>query len=161
MPIDGYHAPVREPARPREDHRLPGHRGGKRLRSRLRRPRGRRPLGGHSYRGASFEGPSSTPAPSTSVFLGRFGRLPYRSLDFVYETFDETYHLPCGTVNYTVTEDYTRITEFKWLTEQTGDKTTITHAPVLPGPTRIRRPRFPTTPSSTMTTTRSTRATAA
>lgn len=28
-------------------------------------------------------------------------------------------------MNYTVTEDYTRITEFKWLTEQTGDKTTI------------------------------------
>ena len=51
--------------------------------------------------------------------------MPSRSLDFVYETFDETYHLPCGTVNYTVTEDYTRITEFKWLTEQTGDKTTI------------------------------------
>ena len=72
-----------------------------------------------------FAGPIVYTGPLDELFLGRFGRLPYRSLDFVYETFDETYHLPCGTVNYTVTEDYTRITEFKWLTEQTGDKTTI------------------------------------
>ena len=63
--------------------------------------------------------------PLDELFLARFGRLPYRSLDFVYETYDENYHLPCGTVNYTVTEDYTRITEFKWLTGQTGSKTTI------------------------------------
>ena len=55
----------------------------------------------------------------------RFGRLPYRSLNFVYETYDEQYKLPCGTVNYTVTEDYTRVTEFKHLTCQKSDKTTI------------------------------------
>ncbi len=28
-------------------------------------------------------------------------------------------------MNYTVTEDFTRITEFKWLTEQKGPRTTI------------------------------------
>lgn len=83
------------------------------------------PLEAIHIKGASFEGPIVYTGPLDELFLGRFGRLPYRSLDFVYETFDETYHLPCGTVNYTVTEDYTRITEFKWLTEQTGDKTTI------------------------------------
>lgn len=83
------------------------------------------PLEAVHIKGASFEGPIVYTGPLDELFLGRFGRLPYRSLDFVYETFDETYHLPCGTVNYTVTEDYTRITEFKWLTEQTGDKTTI------------------------------------
>ena len=30
-----------------------------------------------------------------------------------------------GTVNYTVDQDYTRITEFKYLTGQVSDKTTI------------------------------------
>ncbi|WP_304426537.1 UDP-galactopyranose mutase [uncultured Adlercreutzia sp.] len=72
-----------------------------------------------------FTGPIVYTGPLDELFLGRFGRLPYRSLDFVYETFQEDYHLPCGTVNYTVTEDYTRITEFKWLTGQRGDVTTI------------------------------------
>ena len=43
----------------------------------------------------------------------------------VYETYDEEYKLPCGTVNYTVTEDYTRITEFKHLTGQKAPNTTI------------------------------------
>ena len=71
------------------------------------------PLEAIHIKGASFEGPIVYTGPLDELFLGRFGRLPYRSLDFVYETFDETYHLPCGTVNYTVTEDYTRITEFK------------------------------------------------
>ena len=86
----------------------------------------RMPLGGHPHQGrVRSQDPIVYTGPLDELFLERFGRLPYRSLDFVYETFDETYHLPCGTVNYTVTEDYTRITEFKWLTEQTGDKTTI------------------------------------
>lgn len=72
-----------------------------------------------------FEGPIIYTGPLDELFLARFGRLPYRSLDFVYETYDEEYKLPCGTVNYTVTEDYTRITEFKHLTRQKSPKTTI------------------------------------
>lgn len=60
------------------------------------------------------------------LFGNRFGRLPYRSLDFVYETYDQKHWQPCGTVNYTVSEDYTRITEFTYLTGQDDlDKTTI------------------------------------
>jgi len=59
------------------------------------------------------------------LFLTRFGRLPYRSLDFVYESMDIEAFQPCGTVNYTVSEDYTRITEFKWLTGQKAPNTTI------------------------------------
>ena len=43
----------------------------------------------------------------------------------MYETHDVEHVLPCGTVNFTVTEDYTRITEFKYLTGQVSDKTTI------------------------------------
>ena len=76
-------------------------------------------------KGQKFEGPIVYTGPLDELFLARFGRLPYRSLDFVYETYDEKYVQPCGTVNYTVTEDYTRITEFKHLTRQTSDKTTI------------------------------------
>ncbi len=72
-----------------------------------------------------FEGPIVYTGPLDELFVGRFGRLPYRSLDFVYETYDEEYKLPCGTVNYTVTEDYTRITEFKHLTAQKAPNTTI------------------------------------
>ncbi|MDE8703147.1 UDP-galactopyranose mutase [Adlercreutzia equolifaciens] len=83
------------------------------------------PLEAIRIKDQEFDGPIVYTGPLDELFLGRFGRLPYRSLDFVYETFDEDYHLPCGTVNYTVTEDYTRITEFKWLTGQRGDKTTI------------------------------------
>lgn len=63
--------------------------------------------------------------PLDELFVARFGRLPYRTLDFVYETLDEEYALPCATVNYTVSEDYTRITEFKQLTGQKCAKTTI------------------------------------
>ena len=73
----------------------------------------------------AFEGPIVYTGPLDELFLSRFGRLPYRSLDFVYETHDVDYKLPCGTVNFTVTEDYTRITEFKHLTGQTCAKTTI------------------------------------
>ena len=67
-----------------------------------------------------------------------YGRLPYRTLDFVFETWqDRDYSAPGmpypdpdhplrgggfyqthGTVNYTVDRDYTRITEFKHLTGQ-------------------------------------------
>lgn len=73
----------------------------------------------------AFEGPVVYTGPLDELFCGRFGRLPYRTLEFVYETYNEQYQLPCGTVNYTVTEDYTRITEFKWLTGQKANNTTI------------------------------------
>lgn len=36
----------------------------------------------------------------------RFGALPYRSLDFAFETHDVPYFQPCGTVNYTVDMPY-------------------------------------------------------
>ena len=78
-----------------------------------------------SILGRKFDGPIVYTGPLDELFIGRFGRLPYRSLDFVYETYDEEYKLPCGTVNYTVTEDYTRITEFKHLTGQKAPNTTI------------------------------------
>ena len=54
-----------------------------------------------------------------------YGLLPYRSLDFVYKTLQQKHFQPVATVNYTVSEDYTRITEFTWLTAQDLPLTTI------------------------------------
>jgi UDP-galactopyranose mutase len=83
------------------------------------------PLSAVYVKGSAFLGPIIYTGPLDELFLSRFGRLPYRSLDFVYETYAEQYLLPAGTVNYTVTEDYTRITEFKHLTGQIAATTTI------------------------------------
>ena len=56
----------------------------------------------------------------------RFGRLPYRTLDFSFETHDVTWYQTKGTINYTVDQPFTRITEFKHLTGQNiKGKTTI------------------------------------
>jgi UDP-galactopyranose mutase len=47
-----------------------------------------------------------------------YGQLPYRSLNFVFEHHEKSDYQPKAVVNYTVSEDYTRITEFKKLTGQ-------------------------------------------
>ena len=52
------------------------------------------------------------------LFECRFGRLPYRSLRFEVESRDEDRFQSHGVVNYTVSEDFTRISEFKHLTGQ-------------------------------------------
>lgn len=61
----------------------------------------------------------------------RFGRLPYRSLDFQFEHYDKPFYQSHGVVNYTVSEDYTRITEFKYLSGQmdTEDTTIVKEYP--------------------------------
>ncbi|OBR92429.1 MULTISPECIES: UDP-galactopyranose mutase [Clostridium] len=56
----------------------------------------------------------------------QFGRLPYRTVDFLFETHDVTWYQSKGTINYTVDQPFTRITEFKHLTGQNVyNKTTI------------------------------------
>ena len=52
------------------------------------------------------------------LFDCRYGRLPYRSLRFDVECRDEDRFQSHGVVNYTVSEDFTRISEFKYLTGQ-------------------------------------------
>lgn len=60
------------------------------------------------------------------LFDYKFGRLPYRSLDFHFEHYAEESYQGHSVVNYTVSEDFTRITEFKYLTGQKdADGTTI------------------------------------
>jgi len=63
--------------------------------------------------------------PIDAFFNYRFGKLPYRSIDFRFQTLDQEAYQSCGTVNFPVSNLYTRITEFKKLTGQTHAKTTI------------------------------------
>ncbi len=55
------------------------------------------------------------------------GPLPYRSLRFVHETHDSANFQPVGTVNYPQDQDYTRITEYKHLTGQVHEQTSVTY----------------------------------
>jgi UDP-galactopyranose mutase len=55
----------------------------------------------------------------------RFGLLPYRSLDFRYRHYKGVRIQAGATINFTVSEDYTRTTEYTWLTGQDIDASTI------------------------------------
>ena len=68
--------------------------------------------------GAEFDGPVIYTGQADELFAFRFGPLPYRTLDFRFETLPRDDFQGYGTVNYTVDEDFTRITEFKHLTGQ-------------------------------------------
>jgi len=68
--------------------------------------------------GEGFDGAVIFTGALDEFFGLRFGRLPYRTLDFQFETYEEQFFQPCATVNYTVDEPFTRITEFKHLTGQ-------------------------------------------
>ncbi|MBJ7608494.1 MAG: UDP-galactopyranose mutase [Candidatus Dormibacteraeota bacterium] len=61
-------------------------------------------------------------------FFGfRHGPLPYRSIDFRFETHDLERYQEAAVVNYPNDNDYTRITEFKYLTGQVHPKTTVVY----------------------------------
>lgn len=68
--------------------------------------------------GAHFEGPVIYTGQADELFGFRYGPLPYRTLDFRFETMHRDDFQGYGTVNYTVDQEYTRITEFKHLTGQ-------------------------------------------
>ena len=64
--------------------------------------------------------------PLDELFGLDLGALPYRTLDMVFETLDQDRFQPVATVNYTTSEDFTRITEFKLMTgQEVPGKTTI------------------------------------
>jgi UDP-galactopyranose mutase len=56
-----------------------------------------------------------------------YGKLPYRSLEFRFETLECETHQSTGTINYPNEHPYTRSTEFKYLTGQKHAKTTIVY----------------------------------
>src|SRR4051812_3772788 len=65
--------------------------------------------------------------PIDEYFGHRYGRLPYRSLDFRHETFSTDVAQPAPVVNYPNEHAYTRITEFKYLTGQRHEKTAVVY----------------------------------
>ena len=75
--------------------------------------------------GQAFTGDVIYTGPLDELFDCRFGRLPYRSLRFDFEYYDKPDYQGHSVVNYTVSEDFTRITEFKYLTGQQAEGTTI------------------------------------
>jgi len=65
--------------------------------------------------------------PVDAYFDYRYGKLPYRSLEFKHETHDTEKFQPAPVVNYPNEHLYTRITEFKDLTGQEHRKTSIVY----------------------------------
>ncbi|MCI0748305.1 MAG: UDP-galactopyranose mutase [Verrucomicrobia subdivision 3 bacterium] len=65
--------------------------------------------------------------PVDEYFDYRFGKLPYRCLDFKHETHNMPQFQPVAVVNYPNDYAFTRITEFKHLTGQEHPKTSIVY----------------------------------
>ncbi|HEU5316869.1 MAG TPA: UDP-galactopyranose mutase, partial [Chloroflexota bacterium] len=65
--------------------------------------------------------------PVDEFFNYRFGKLPYRSLHFKHETHDRPRFQEAPVVNYPNDYQYTRITEFKYLTGQEHSKTSVVY----------------------------------
>ena len=74
-----------------------------------------------AYRKLIFTGPVD------EYFDYRFGKLPYRSIEFKFETYDQERFQETGTVNYPNDYAFTRITEFKYLTGQKHHKTSVVY----------------------------------
>ena len=76
--------------------------------------------------GSVYGGEVVYTGPLDELFDLDLGALPYRTLDMQFETLDQDQFQPVATVNYTTSEDFTRITEFKLMTgQQVPGKTTI------------------------------------
>lgn len=65
--------------------------------------------------------------PVDEYFDFRYGKLPYRSLEFRFETHDVPVFQPAPVVNYPNEQAYTRVTEFKYLTGQEHARTSIVY----------------------------------
>lgn len=77
------------------------------------------------YQGETFDGEVIYTGPIDEFFDCKYGRLPYRTLDFSFEYYEKDDFQGHSVVNYTVDQDYTRITEYKYLTGQKCKGTTI------------------------------------
>lgn len=77
------------------------------------------------FEGEPFAGKVIFTGALDEFFGCRYGRLPYRTLDIRFEHYDEDSFQGASVVNYTVSEAFTRITEYKYLTRQDCAGTTI------------------------------------
>ncbi len=85
------------------------------------------------YRRLIFTGPID------EFYDHRLGKLPYRSLRFEHVTMDRPWFQPVAVVNFPQDEPYTRITEYKHLTGQRHDRTSLTYE----YPTDLGDPYYP------------------
>jgi UDP-galactopyranose mutase len=65
--------------------------------------------------------------PIDHFFDFRYGKLPYRSLHFEHRTLNREWFQPVAVVNYPNDFEYTRVTEFKHLTGQQHQRTSIVY----------------------------------
>jgi UDP-galactopyranose mutase len=65
--------------------------------------------------------------PVDTYFDYCYGKLPYRSLKFKHETHDQPVFQSAPVVNYPNEQLYTRVTEFKYLTGQEHNRTSIVY----------------------------------
>lgn len=77
------------------------------------------------YDNKEFQGTVIFTGPIDEFLDCKYGRLPYRTLYFDFEHYEQDDYQGHAVVNYTVDQDYTRITEYKYLTGQRCSGTTI------------------------------------
>ena len=65
--------------------------------------------------------------PIDEFFDYRYGKLPYRSLNFVFKSFHTPIFQPAAVVNHPNEYEYTRVTEFKYLTGQEHPMTSVVY----------------------------------
>jgi UDP-galactopyranose mutase len=65
--------------------------------------------------------------PIDAFFDYRYGKLPYRSIKFRFETQNVQVFQPAPVINYPNEHPYTRVTEFKYLTGQHHDRTSLVY----------------------------------
>lgn len=63
--------------------------------------------------------------PIDEYFDYMYGELPYRSLEFEFKTLEKAIYQETAQLNFPNNNNYTRITEFKHISGQKSDKTTI------------------------------------
>lgn len=76
------------------------------------------------FNNEEYDGKVVYSGPLDELLDYKFGPLPYRSLELKFENLKENYYQPTSVVNYPNTEKFTRITEFKYLSNQALQGTT-------------------------------------
>lgn len=77
------------------------------------------------YEGKEFTGILIYTGAVDELFSYEFGPLPYRSLDLKFEYLPQNYYQSCSVLNYPNEEDFTRITEFKYLSQESFKEGTV------------------------------------
>ncbi len=77
------------------------------------------------FQGEKFKGKMIFTGELDELFDFKYGKLPYRSLKFVFKTIEKEFMQEAAVINYPNDIDYTRITEYKHFTKQKSTFTTI------------------------------------